>query len=162
MAYLLDADTLIEARKNWYGMDFCPAYWDWLSEANSAGSVFSVERVAEEIFQGNDELVTWAQQRGKPFFLEPDDAVVASLTELSVWVTANYDASGASDFLSKADSYLVAHAHAHEHIVVTREVQAPSRKKVKIPNVCIAMGVQHRNPFEMLRSENVRFVLGEG
>lgn len=161
MAYLLDADTFIEARKNWYGLDFCPAYWDWLSQANSAGSVFSVDHVADEILAGNDDLVPWVKERKGSFFLKPDQDVVKSMAELSVWVTANYDPSGATTFLGNADSYLVAHAHAHDHVVVTLERRADSRKKVKIPNACIAMGVEYRNPFEMLRTENARFLLEE-
>ncbi|MEJ7695585.1 MAG: DUF4411 family protein [Candidatus Limnocylindrales bacterium] len=30
MAYLLDANVFIESKKRWYGLDFCPAFWDWL------------------------------------------------------------------------------------------------------------------------------------
>ncbi len=42
MAYLLDANAFIEAKKRWYGFDFCPAYWEWLEAANAAQSVFSI------------------------------------------------------------------------------------------------------------------------
>lgn len=30
MAYLLDANVFIEAKRRHYGFDFCPAFWDWL------------------------------------------------------------------------------------------------------------------------------------
>ena len=30
MAYLLDANVFIEAKKRWYGFDFCPSFWEWL------------------------------------------------------------------------------------------------------------------------------------
>lgn len=30
MAYLLDANVFIEAKKRFYGLDFSPAYWEWL------------------------------------------------------------------------------------------------------------------------------------
>ena len=30
MAYLLDADVFIRAKNLHYGLDFCPAFWDWL------------------------------------------------------------------------------------------------------------------------------------
>ena len=63
MAYLLDANAFIEAKKRWYGFDFCPAYWDWLDAAHSAGIAFSIERVATELFAGDDELTDWARAR---------------------------------------------------------------------------------------------------
>jgi len=62
-------------------------------------------------------------------------------------------------YLQDPDYYLLAHALAHDFIVVTHEVPATTRKKVKIPNVCIGLGIRHMTPFEMLRIEKVRFVL---
>ena len=49
MAYLLDADVFIRAKNLHYGLDFCPGFWDWLIENNSAGTVFSVEKVGDEV-----------------------------------------------------------------------------------------------------------------
>jgi hypothetical protein len=40
------------------------------------------------------------------------------------------------------------------------EVPASSSKKIKIPNACIGLGVKCMTPFEMLRNERARFVLG--
>jgi uncharacterized protein DUF4411 len=114
MAYLLDANAFIEAKKRWYGFDFCPAYWDWLDAANDAGTVFSIERVADEILAGDDELVDWARPRRDQFFLKPDGTVLASLSQLSTWATSGaYEPSAVTTFLELADSYLVAHAHAY-------------------------------------------------
>ena len=56
-------------------------------------------------------------------------------------------------------SYLLAHAHAHSHVVVTHEVAANSTKKIKIPNACISLGVKCMSPFAMLQAERARFVL---
>jgi hypothetical protein len=39
-------------------------------------------------------------------------------------------------------------------------VPSPSSKKVKIPNACIGVGVRCMTPYEMLRVERARFVLG--
>ena len=38
MAYLLDADVFIRAKNLHYGLDFCPAFWDWLDRRNEAGA----------------------------------------------------------------------------------------------------------------------------
>ena len=37
MAYLLDANVFIQARKMHYGLDFCPAFWDWLAGPQARG-----------------------------------------------------------------------------------------------------------------------------
>ena len=63
-------------------------------------------------------------------------------------------------YLLDSDFYLVAHALAHRHVVVTHEVAAASTKKIKIPNACIGVGVKCMSPFEMLRHERARFILG--
>jgi hypothetical protein len=44
MAYLLDANVFISAKNLHYGLDFCPAFWQWLDDRNLAGTVFSVRR----------------------------------------------------------------------------------------------------------------------
>jgi hypothetical protein len=71
-----------------------------------------------------------------------------------------YDPAAVNTFLQVADYYLVAHALAHGHTVVTHEVPSSSIKKVKIPNVCIGLGVKCMTPYEMLRVERAKFVLG--
>jgi len=49
MAYRLDANVFIQAKNLYYGLDFCPAFWDWLIAHNKAGRVFSIEKVGDEI-----------------------------------------------------------------------------------------------------------------
>lgn len=56
MAYLLDTNVFISAKNLHYGMDFCPAFWDWLVRKNQSGKVFSIEKVGDEIMAGNDDL----------------------------------------------------------------------------------------------------------
>ena len=70
MAYLLDANAFIQAKNLHYGLDFCPAFWEWLVEANTDGRVFSVEKVANEVEAGADDLSMWATQRGSGLFLK--------------------------------------------------------------------------------------------
>ena len=161
MAYLLDANVFIQAKNLHYGLDFCPAFWEWLVEANAANRVFSIEKVGDEVEAGADELSTWARERGPAFFLKPDAAVVPALGAVSTWAAGQgYEPAAVSTFLQVADYYLVAHALAHGHTVVTHEVAAASTKRIKIPNACIGVSVKCMTPFEMLRLERARFVLG--
>jgi hypothetical protein len=160
MAYLLDANVFIQAKNLHYGMDFCPAFWDWLVEKNAQEKVFSIEKVADEIVAGQDELVQWADQRGSDFFLKPDQAMLSALERVSSWaVGQNYDPAAVNTFFQVADYYLVAYAVAHEHIIVTHEVASSSTKEIKIPNACIGLGIRCVTPYEMLRRERARFVL---
>jgi hypothetical protein len=161
MSYLLDSDVFIQAKNLHYGLDFCPAFWDWLISANAKGLIFSTEKVGDEIQAGADELATWAAGRGDGFFLKPDSAILPALAQVSSWASGqNYESAAVSTFLQVADFYLVAHALAHGHTVVTHEVAAASTKKIKIPNACIGVGVKCVSPYEMLRVEKARFVLG--
>lgn len=161
MAYLLDANVFIQAKNLHYGLDFCPAFWEWLIESNAAGTVFSIEKVGDEIAAGADALAEWAFARGPGFFLAPDAPVLPALSTVSSWATSQaYEPAAVSTFLQVADFYLVAHAMGHGHTVVTHEIAQASAKKVKIPNVCIGLGVKCMTPYEMLRVERARFVLG--
>ncbi len=44
MAYLLDSDVFIRAKNLHYGLDFCPAFWEWLVAAGADGRAVSIER----------------------------------------------------------------------------------------------------------------------
>ncbi len=161
MSYLLDSDVFIQAKNLHYGLDFCPAFWDWLITSNTAGLVFSTEKVGDEIEAGADELSAWAGDRGAKFFLKPDAAMLPTLGNVSAWATSqNYEPAALNTFLQVADFYLVAHALAHGHTVVTHEIASASTKKIKIPNVCIGLGLKCMTPFEMLRHERANFILG--
>lgn len=161
MAYLLDSNVFIQAKNLHYAFDFCPAFWDWVDRENRAGGVLSIEKVGDELKAGADELATWASARGKSLFVVPDQPLLASLPLVSAWVTGqSYALSAVSTFLQVADYYLVGHALAHGDVVVTHEVPSASVNRVKIPDVCIGMGVKCMTPFEILRLERARFVLG--
>jgi len=161
MAYLLDANVFIQAKNLHYGLDFCPAFWDWLIVHNTSGHVFSIEKVGDELEAGVDELSTWAAGRGAGFFVKPDAAMLPALGTVSAWATGQrYEPAAVNTFLQIADYYLVAHALAHGHTVVTHEIASPSTKKIKIPDACIGLGIKCMTPFEMLRRERARFILG--
>ena len=161
MAYLLDANVFIAAKNLHYGLDFCPAFWEWLIAGNSAGSVFSIEKVGDEVQGVADELSEWAKARGDGFFLRPDPSAFPALAAVRPWANGNgYEPAAVSTFLQVADYYLVAQAQAGGHTVVTHEVPSASKRKIKIPDACIGLGIKFMTPFEMLRLERAKFILG--
>lgn len=164
MTYLLDTNVFIEAKNRYYSFELCPAFWDWLDDANTAGRVASVEKVREELRDQKDDLAAWATDRDASFFLPPDEAVLASLVEATEWASGKLDdpyrQSAINEFADSADLYLIAHAHAHGMIVVTHEIAAPeAQKQIKIPDVCEALEIECVNPFAMLTAERAVFVL---
>jgi hypothetical protein len=161
MAYLLDANVFIQAKNLHYGLDFCPAFWDWLVTGNAAKQVLSIEKVGDEILAGGDELADWASNRGSDFFVKPDTKLLDALRSVSAWATSQtYEPAAVNTFLLVADYYLVGHALAHGHIVVTHEIASTSTKKIKVPDACISLGIKCISPYAMLRTERARFILG--
>lgn len=161
MSYLLDANVFIQAKNLHYGLDFCPAFWQWLIDNNANGRVFSIDKVSDEIAAGADELTDWVDQFGNGLFRKTDAAVAAQFGKVSTWVTGQqYEPAAINTFLQMADFYLVAHALAGGHVVVTHEKPENSLKRIKIPNVCIGLGLRFMTPYQMLRIEKAKFVLG--
>jgi len=61
-----------------------------------------------------------------------------------------------AEFASVADSWLIAYAKAYGCTVVTNETYNKEiRRKIQIPNVCEAFGIEYMNTFEMLRKLKV-------
>jgi hypothetical protein len=162
MVYLLDANVFIQAKNLHYGFDFCPAFWDWIIDQNAKGRVNSIEKIGDELEAGQDDLATWAKERGDGFFLKPDQDILKSMPTVSTWVKGQkYQPAAVNTFFQVADYWLVAHALSHKCTVVTHEIASNGITKVKIPNVCIGVKVKCMTPYEMLRHERAKFVLGK-
>ncbi len=172
MTYLLDSDVFIRAKNNHYRFAVCPGFWEWLTEANHLGIVYSLTQVLEEISQVGkvepepnlDELALWAQQQGAAFFIQPSSESERVYQQIADLVNRNdqYRQRARDHFLAKADPWLIAHAHSMNWIVVTHEVSAPdSQRSVKIPDICSALEPRVRciSPFEMLQREGAVFDL---
>ena len=162
MSYLLDANVFIQAKNLHYGLDFCPAFWDWLISSNTSGKVFSIDKVSDEITAGADELTDWMRDNTGSLFLDTDSRTASKFGQVSTWVTSQqYEPAAINTFLQVADFYLIAHALAGNHVVVTHEIPSNSKRRVKIPDVCIGLQIRFMTPYDMLRIEQARFVLGK-
>jgi hypothetical protein len=164
MVYLLDANVFIEAKNRYYGFDFCPAFWDWLILKNNQQIVFGIEAVYQELTKSTDVLSSWAKSNKNKLFLPPNTEMRSMLTPLSEWAmnpTNQYTDVARAEFLSVADYYLVCYALANNMTLITHEIFEPNiKKKIKIPNVCVDFTINYMNPFEMLRREKAKFILG--
>lgn len=160
MADLLDANVFITAKNNYYGFDFCRAFWDWLDQAHATEMVFSVERVYGELIERDDDLSVWCTDR-RSLFLPLTVEDIRAVATVNRWAndSPDYDPAAKAEFADAADSFLVAQALAGGHTVVTHERISDGRKRIKIPNAAAAHGVTWCTPFHMLRIEGARFVL---
>lgn len=160
MAYLFDADVFLEAKNRHYGLDFCPAFWEWVATAHAAGQVFSIARVQTELRDA--DISAWARAQPDGFFLPVEDDDLPSLQAVTEWAfnQPNYIEAARNDFLSKADFHLVGQALAGGHTVVTHEGSHPeSTKRIMIPDACNGVGVEWTNIFDVLRALGARFIL---
>ncbi|MEI2690326.1 MAG: DUF4411 family protein [Anaerolineae bacterium] len=162
MSYLLDANVFIAAKNLHYGLDFCPAFWEWLTHNSHTGVVFSIDKVADEIQAGKDELTDWANTQGQALFRRTPPTLATQFARVSDWANSQQYTPGAiNTFFQVADYYLVAHALAGEHVVVTHETVSNSPGRIKIPNACLGLSIPFMTPYRMLSNEQARFVLGK-
>lgn len=160
MAYLLDSDVLIRAKNDHYGFELCPGFWEWLVLANGKGLVHSVEAVYNELSPGDDDLAVWVRAH-RSIFLPLTATEIPAVAAVNRWANDSvaYEPAAKAEFAAAADSFLIAHAVAGGHTVVTHERISDGRRKIKIPNAAVANGVTVMNPFQMLKTERVRLIL---
>ena len=161
MRYLLDANTYIQAKNQYYGMDICPAYWDWLDQQFELGVIGSIDMIGSELKDGNDELSVWAKDRPNHFIENDDDSTQEIYSTIIQAVMAgNYNPGNRDNFLAKADPWIIAKAKAIGAIVVSHETRLiPNTTKVKVPNICHQFDVPCIDTFNLLRELQAKFVL---
>ncbi len=161
MKYLLDSNTYIQAKNQYYGMGFCPAYWDWLDNSFATGEVCSIEFIGREMQSGNDDLAAWVKARPAHFLPHDDEMTQTVYTDIVNFVMSqNFDAAPRDFFLTKGDPWLIAKAKVLGASVVTNEATvSPATRKVKIPNVCRQFDVPCISAFDLLNALQPTFVL---
>ncbi len=158
--YVLDANVFIQAARRYYAFDVAPRFWDSLVQHAGNGQVCSIDRVLEELERGKDELAAWANNDLSDAFVSTDEAdVIRVYRQIMSWVQvqSQFTDAAKADFASGADGWLVAYAKVKGCVVVTQEVFDPAvKRKVPIPNVCQAFGVQYIDTFAMLRRLGIK------
>lgn len=162
MAYLLDADVLIRAKREHYRFATFPCFWDFVLARVMEGTIRSVQAVKRDLEEKEDDLTAWIASACPDYmFVGPDDGTISALATVSKWAMAPerpYRLAAREEFLSVSDSLLVAHALAHGHTVVTHEKPSPeSKKKIKIPDVCNALDVAWLDCYAMLEAIGAKF-----
>lgn len=151
MLYLLDANTLIDANRDYYGIGQVDEYWDWLIHRGEQGQVKVPLEIYEELKTGTDALATWTRQADTEAALRFDEEVDVDLVRR---VTEEGYAPDLTDIEIEEvgrDPFLIAYALAdpENRIVVTTERSRPraQRKNRKVPDVCDQFGIRALHAF---------------
>lgn len=70
--FLLDANVLMTAARQYYAFDIVPGFWAALGRQALNGELRSIDKVHEEINQGKDDLVSWVNQTFMNYFFRTD------------------------------------------------------------------------------------------
>ncbi len=129
------------------------------------GKIISIDKVKNEIFKNEDELKQWCEINLPDNFFKDTSTIISQYSQVATWAASKsgqYLPNALAEFLDadEADAWLIAYALTDPaaNVLVTHELSEPNRKnKVKIPDGCIANGVQYCNTIEMLRQLGERF-----
>jgi hypothetical protein len=156
--YVLDANVFIQAKRRFYPFDVCPGYWESLCYYREQGRVESLDKVADELKRGNDNLWDWARKDFKKEGFVASQAAAEAYGKIVTWVYAeNFNPAAKNEFMSTADGWLAAYAMDTGCVVVTlEEVKENAKRVVPLANICLEFGIQMITPFEMLRQLGVK------
>ena len=162
--YILDTSVLIQAHRVYYSFDIAPAFWNFLIESVKTDKIVSVDRVNDEILKGNDELADWVRNDFSFAFenTKDDSDVLINYSKLMKWANKSTQfIQAAKDEFARADNadaWTIAYASTHNCVLVTQEVLNNNiRRKIPIPNVCVAFDVKYIDTFTLLRELNFKF-----
>jgi len=153
--YLLDANVLIDANRDYYSMERVPEFWDWLQHHAEEGRVKVPVEIYEEVKDGDDDLATWLKQLVVRDVLRLDAEADVALVARAV--SDGYAPDLTDDEILKIgrDPFLLAYAlrDPAAHCIVTTEVSKPSKQRANrhLPDVARALGVDSCNTFDLAR-----------
>jgi len=166
MLYLLDANTLIDAKRDYFQFERVPEFWDWLQNQGKIGNIKVPLEIYEEFEESRksdgsrDELSEWAASPAvREALLLAEDAD----PELVAFVTTNgYAADLKDDEIEKIgrDPFLIAYALSDQanRTIVSTEVSKPSRLRAnrQVPDVCRGLNIRCINNFILLNELDFR------
>jgi hypothetical protein len=164
MLYLLDANTLINAKRDYYQFHRVPEFWDWLIFHGENGNIKIPIEMYEEFKDSRnkdgekDALASWADEPTTRHALILKEQ--SEMTYVAKVLYEGYTPKPSDDDIEKVgrDPFLIAHAlrDINKRCVVTAEVSKPSRKGASrhIPDVCNSFGIRSCNIFFMLSALN--------
>lgn len=152
--YLIDANSIIDAKDMYYVIDRVPEYWDWLLHHGDAGRLKIPQEIFDEISPGTDKkdgFYIWRKEKTTAESLVLDEPVDIARVQ---HVLSRYGDNLTDDELITIgkDPFLIACALADKtRVVVTSEKTKPAatRRNRRIPDVCNDLGLRWITPFQL-------------
>ncbi len=158
MLYLIDANMLIDASRDYYPINRFPEFWDWLVALGERGQVKVPREVYEKVTSGSDELSQWLKDN-KDVLQLPEEPEIGLLRQV---VSEGYapDLTDAELEKLNEDPFLLAYAlaDARQRCVVTTEISKRKRTRANrhLPDVCGDFNVPCCNTFDLIRQLDFR------
>ncbi|ABC21342.1 DUF4411 family protein [Rhodospirillum rubrum] len=155
MLYLIDANVLIRAHEDYYGIDQVPQFWIWLLTVAEAGLVKMPFEIHDEIAVSTGPLSAWIKLETTKERLILDEEVKGACVDRVLREGYAPDLDDSELEKMGRDPFLIAYAlAAKDRIVVTKEVSRPGKKRAnrKIPDVCAYFGIKCMKDFDFFRS----------
>lgn len=158
MLYILDANVLIDANRDYYPMDRVPEFWEWLLAMGNAGLVKTPPEVYEKVAAAGDSLSQWLKNNRDALLL--DESVDEVLLHRVIAAGYAPDLTDIEIEQLNEDPFLIAYAlvDPENRRVVSNETSSPSKMRAnrKVPDVCDYFNVRHCNAFRFIRDLDFR------
>ena len=161
--FLVDSNFFIQAHRAIYPLDVASSFWNKVEELAKKGTIISIDKVKNEIYKNEDELKAWCENKLPKDFFKDSSICITEYSRIVNWanyMSAHYRLSAIAEFLGtdEADAWLIAYCLNQKISLITYERSEPnSKKKIKIPDVCIHFGVNYLNTIDMFRQIGEQF-----
>lgn len=145
--YLLDANVLIDADRNYYQMNKVPEFWEWLVHCAEKGTIKIPFEIYTEILKGEDALSKWITEHKESLIIER----VIKPKHIDDIIHAGYDCDPKKDtdiVKLGADPFLLAYAYMLQLedkgvCIISNEASKPRRQGAnqKIPDIAKKMNI---------------------
>lgn len=155
VAYLLDANVLITAQRDYYPIDRVPQFWDWIAHHAKGGKIKIPRLIWSEITPHDSDLETWMKAHKEILILDPDNSDSLVSNTLNAYAP---DLTEEEIEKIGQDPFLIAAAEYYDATVVSKEGSKPSAQRAnrKIPDICTDLGVKCITDYQLIRELDFR------
>lgn len=162
MLYLLDANVLINANRDYYPIERVPQFWQWLDGLTAQNQVKIPLEIYEEITTGRpDSLIQWLRDRQVTLLLQEQSSsgLVSRVIEDGYGLGPDHS-NDQDPFSMGQDPFLIAYALADraDRVEVSNEVSRPGKIGANrhVPDVCQRLEIRCINAFGLIRELDFR------
>lgn len=164
--FLIDSNSFIRPKNEFYSFDFAPSYWNKLEPFISDGTIIILDRIKNEIENQKDILSDWLKKVTYNKLPTNSNDILKAYREVLNYVKTcgYYKESAVMEWakINVADPWLIAAAKTKGYTIITFEVpnlnlnEKIQSKRAKIPDVARHFGVKCENLFYLVRQLEIK------